>query len=98
LERGGRVGLIREDEEITVQRQCELLEVNRSGYYYEPKKSSDEKREREEHIKRRIDYWHTKFCYMGSRKILDKLKKDDKVEGIGRKLVTRYMTEMGIYA
>ena len=54
--------------------------------------------EREEYIKSRIDYWHTKYCYMGSRKILDKLKKDDKIEGIGRKLVRRYMGEMGIYA
>jgi len=98
LEKDGRAELIKKDEEIPIKRQCELLEVNRSGYYYEEGKPSQEEIEREEHIKRRIDYWHTKHCYMGSRKILDKLKKDDKIEGIGRKLVRRYMSEMGIYA
>ena len=98
MEKVGRVELIREDEEIPIKRQCELLEINRARHYYEAKEQSQSEREKEEYIKRRIDYWHTKFCYMGSRKILDKLRKDDKIEGIGRKLVTRYMTEMGIYA
>jgi len=74
------------------------LGINRSGYYYEAKEQSAAEREREEHIKSRIDYWHTKHPYMGSRKIADKLKKDDKIEGIGRKIVRRYMGEMNIYA
>jgi len=83
---------------MPVKRQCELLGVNRSGYYYEAVEQSEAEREAEEYVKKRIDYWHTKYCYMGVRKILDKLKKDDKIEGIGRKLVKRYMEEMGIYA
>jgi len=52
---------------------------------------------REELIKSRIDYWHTKFCYMGVRRIRDKLVKEDKIS-IGRKLTKRYMAEMNIYA
>jgi len=98
LGRAGRAELIERNEKIPIKRQCELLGVNRSGYYYEAVEPSESEREYEEYLKKRIDYWHTKHCYMGVRKILDKLKKDDKIEGIGRKLVKRYMEEMGIYA
>jgi len=35
---------------------------------------------------------------MGARKLLDKLRIDDKIEGIGRELIMKYMAEMGIYA
>ena len=98
LGRAGRAALIGRNEKMPVKRQCELLGVNRSGYYYEAVEQSEAEREAEEYVKKRIDYWHTKYCYMGVRKILDKLKKDDKIEGIGRKLVKRYMEEMGIYA
>ena len=45
---------------------------------------------------KRIDYWHTKCPYFGSRKILDKLRKEGYV--IGRKKVRRLMCEMGITA
>jgi len=90
--------LVAKDKEIPIKKQCELLGVNRSGYYYEAKEMSEAEREREEHIKKRIDYWHTKHPYMGTRKIGDKLRKDDKIEGVGRKLVRRYMEEMNIFA
>ena len=96
--RAGKVELVAKDKEIPIKKQCELLGISRSGYYYEAVEKSAEEREGEEYIKRRIDYWHTKHAYMGSRKIADKLKKDDKMEGIGRKLVRRYMGEMNIYA
>ena len=35
---------------------------------------------------------------MGSRKLADKLREDDGIEGVGRHLVRRYMQEMGIFA
>ena len=53
---------------------------------------------REEKIKARLDFWHTKFPWMGSRKLADKLRKDDGYAKVGRKLVQRYMREMGIFA
>lgn len=53
--------------------------------------------EREERIKSRIDFWHTKQCYLGVRRLRDKLRKEDKIF-VGRKLIARYMKEMGIYA
>ena len=89
--------MVTSDERLTVTRQCELLEIkNRTSVYYEPKQPTEAEKEREELIKSRIDYWHTKFCYMGVRKLRDKLKREDGL-GVGRKLIARYMAEMGIY-
>lgn len=82
---------------MSVKRQCELLEVNRTSIYYKPVELTEEAILREEYIKGRLDYWHTRFCWMGSRNLLKKLRQDDKVEGIGRQLVRRYMQEMGIF-
>jgi putative transposase len=75
-----------------------LLGINRSSYYYQPVVLSAEALQQEEYIKQRLDYWHTLYCYMGSRKLLDKLRTDDQLQGIGRDLIIRYMAEMGIYA
>jgi len=90
--------MVSKDEKLTVKRQCELLEVNRSSVYYEPKEPTPEELAHEEHIKKRLDYWHLRYCWMGSRKLADKLRTDDKIEGVGRHLVRRYMREMGIFA
>jgi putative transposase len=89
--------MVSKSDELTVKRQCELLDVNRTSHYYEPKKLTDEEILREEHIKKRLDFWHTQFCWMGSRNLVKKLKQDDGIE-IGRQLVRRYMQEMGIFA
>jgi len=51
----------------------------------------------EEIIRRRIDFWHTKHCYMGFRKIAIKICNEDSVF-VGKKLVRRLMGEMGLYA
>lgn len=45
---------------------------------------------------RRIDYWHVKFPYLGSRKITVKLREDG--YKVGRKTVRRLMQLMSIYA
>ena len=88
--------MVTRDEGLPIKRQCELLGVNRSSFYYEPVQRTVEEREWEEHVKRRLDYWHTRFCWMGSRNLLKKLVQDDGVENIGRQRVRRYMQEMGI--
>ena len=90
--------MVTRDEGLPIKRQCELLGVNRSSFYYEPVQRTVEEREWEEHVKRRLDYWHTRFCWMGSRNLLKKLVQDDGVENIGRQRVRRYMQEMGIYS
>jgi len=94
---GGKQRLVTSNEKLTVKRQCELLGIkNRTSVYYEQKQPTEAEVEREELIKSRIDYWHTKFCYMGVRKLRDKLNREDGL-GVGRKLIKRYMEEMGIY-
>lgn len=90
--------MVTKSEKLTVKRQCELLGVNRSSVYYASAAPSEEAVLREEHIKSRLDYWHTRYCWMGSRKLLVLLREEDGIEGIGRKLVRRYMQEMGVFA
>ena len=89
--------MVSKNEEVSVKRQCELLGVNRTNCYYEPKKPNEEDVLREEKLKSRLDFWHTKYCWMGSRTLLKKLKQDDGYTEIGRKLIRRYMQEMGIF-
>ena len=45
----------------------------------------------------RLDYWHTKMPYLGSRKLAVQLEKEDSIE-ITRKVVRRLMGIMGIRA
>lgn len=90
----GRLSLVSKDDKLPVSRQCELLEVNRTSVYYTPVEPN---RDLENTIKNRLDYWHTKMPYLGVRKLRDKLQKEDHLP-VGRKLIKRYMEEMGIYA
>ena len=87
-----RLNIVSKDEKMTVEKQCKILEINRTSFYYNPVQKDTNKEER---IKNRIDYWHTKMCYAGARKLKKLLEKD----GIcaSRKLINRYMDEMGIY-
>ena len=91
----GRKSLVMKNDRLNIKEQCELLEINRTSMYYQPVEPAEKALEREEYIKSRIDYWHTKFCYIGHRKIKEKLVQEDGI-AIGRKLVRRYMTEMNI--
>ena len=81
---------------MSVRRQCELLQVNRSSVYYEAKEPTETQLQLKEEIMARIDYWHTELPAMGSRKIAAKLR--DEGYKVGRKLVRAYMREMEIYA
>ena len=88
---------------LTITRQCELLGIARTGIYRKP---AEKDTKREDQIKARIDYWHTQMPYLGARKLRNKLREDDrelKEQGeapmkAGRKLIAKYMKEMGIYA
>jgi putative transposase len=80
-----------------VRRRCELLGVGRWEAYQKPRDPDPADLAWEEHLKKRIDYWHTKMPYAGSRKIKKKLRECDSLM-VGRKLVQRLMSEMGIHA
>ena len=62
--------MVGKDEALTVKKQCELLNVNRSSFYYAATEPSAEEMALEEQIKKRLDYWHTRYYWMGSRKLV----------------------------
>jgi len=84
----------RTDPELTIKKQCELLDVPRSTVYVKPVELTPEKIDFEEHIRRRLDYWHTMMPVLGNRKLTHLLKQDG--ISIGRKKVRRLMDEMNI--
>jgi len=88
--------LIKSLSELSVERQCELLELPVSTYYYKPAEKSAEQLARDEALRAALDRWHTAMPYLGCRKLAAKLNG----EGLktNRKEVLRFMGEMGIYA
>jgi len=82
--------MISPDEPLTIQQQCQLLSLTRSGYYYRPKQESDLNLQ----LLRRIDELHTDNPTWGSRKLRDRLK----LEGVevNRKRIRRLMAILRI--
>jgi putative transposase len=81
------------DPELTVARQAELLKVNRSSLYYEPRLPDPG----EVLIKHKIDEIYTKYPFYGSRRISVELREEHQLV-VNRKAVQRHMREMGIRA
>lgn len=77
---------------LSIVRQSELLGVNRSSYYYEPKPESPENQA----LMRRIDKIYTEFPYYGAPKITAQLKREG--SGYNHKRIERLMGIMGIQA
>ena len=88
--------IIQENAELSIRRQCKLLGISRSEVYYTPKEPDESERILREQIMARIDSLHNKFPAMGARKLAVILRKEG--FDMGRKLVRRYMAEMGIRA
>jgi len=84
--------MINKEDELSVTRQCEILELSRSGIYYMPVPVSAE----DMALMRQIDEIHLIYPFYGSRKILNELW----VKGydIGRDRVRRLMRRMGVEA
>ena len=88
--------LIRKNNaELSVRRQCELLGISHSSLYTKPAAPDEEKRLLPEMLMARLDYWHTMLPALGSRKLTVKLQEEG--YRVGRKLVRRLMREMGIW-
>lgn len=78
---------------ISVVRQCQLLGISRSSFYYKPRDPKDlDKRAMD-----KIDEIYTKHPFYGSRKIAFILSKQFGFP-VNRKLVQRLMRKMGIQA
>ncbi len=84
--------MIDKEDSLPVMRQCEILELSRSGVYYNPVPL----RARELEIMRQIDEIHLLYPFYGSRNIRNDLWA--KGYNIGRDHVRRLMRRMGIEA
>ena len=89
-------GLIENHPNLTIERQCELLGISVSTYYYKPATKSPARLSRDEAMMAAIDRWHTAMPYLGARKLVTKLSEGGLLTY--RKEVKRYMNKMGIYA
>ena len=98
--------MVSSDERLSISRQCELLMLNRTGLYYKPKELSSGELARLEFIRQRIDFYNTKQCYLGAKKLAKKINREDRdlalkqgvtLGQVGKKLVRRLMREMGIF-
>jgi len=83
----------REPGKLSISRQCDLLEVSRSGYYYQPKGPSRLDLE----LMMLIDRQYLKTPFYGSRKISQWLERVLQCP-VNRKRVQRLMRLMGIEA
>ena len=78
---------------LSVARQCELVEVNRSSVYYKPVGLSEEDCE----LMNKIDRTYTKYPFKGSRRIALALWDIHGIR-VGRKRVMKLMGVMGLRA
>ena len=79
--------------ELPVVRQCELLSLSRSTFYYQGKPEASEE---DLKLMRRLDEMHLKRPFYGSRRLTDWLR--DEGHDVNRKRVQRLMRLMGIMA
>lgn len=84
--------MIDKEDELPLTRQCEILDLSRSGIYYMPTPVSSEDME----LMRQIDEIHLIYPFYGSRKIRNELW--SKGYDIGRDRVRRLMRKMGVEA
>jgi putative transposase len=86
----------RDHKTLSVRRQCELLQLSRSGLYYQPVPTSEE----ELALMRRIDELHLERPFYGSRKISLVLRTECEASRgvVNRKRVQRLMRLMGLEA
>ena len=84
--------MIDKEDKVPVTRQCELLDLNRSGVYYK----AVPLREAEVELVRQIDEIHLLYPFYGSRNIRNELW--SRGYKVGRDKVRRLMRRMGIEA
>ena len=84
--------MVNPEHPVSITRQCQLLSLNRSMFYYQPRSVSTEDLE----LMRRIDEMHLKRPFYGSRRIRDWFQEEG--HEINRKKVQRLMRQMGITA
>ncbi len=93
MSRGERKETIRRDHPgLSLGRQCHLLSISRSSFYYTPKGESAENLS----LMRRIDELFLKYPFYGSRQMVRQLRREGVC--VGRHRVRRLMRLMGLEA
>ena len=93
MSRGERKAMIvRDRPEFSLSRQCRLLSISRSSFYYTAKGESPENLA----LMRRIDELFLKYPFYGSRQMARQLRRDGVC--VGRHRVRRLMRLMGLEA
>jgi putative transposase len=93
MSRGERKAMItREHPELSLSRQCEVLSISRSSFYYAPMGESPATLA----LMRRIDELFLKYPFYGSRQMARQLRRQG--VGVGRHRVRRLMRLMGLQA
>ena len=93
MSRGERKGMIRRDHPgLSLSRQCNLLSISRSSFYYQLKGESPENLV----LMRRIDELFLKYPFYGSRQMVRQLRREGVC--VGRHRVRRLMRLMGLAA
>jgi putative transposase len=85
-----RHGLVAACEQLSIRRQCELVGISRSGFYYEPIPESQENLV----LMRRLDELHLDYPAYGSRRLTALLQRAG--QEVNRKRVSRLLGLMGI--
>ena len=78
--------------ELSLQRQCELVGISRSGFYYEPVPESEANLA----LMRRLDELHLEHPVYGSRRLAVLLQREGRE--VNRKRVARLLALMGVEA
>ena len=78
--------------ELSIRRQCELVGIARSAFYYEPVAESPENLE----LMRRLDELHLEHPVYGSRRLAAVLQREGRA--VNRKRVVRLLQLMGVEA
>ena len=84
--------IARADPNLSITRQCRLLSLSRSSFYYAAKGESEANLA----LMRRIDELFLKYPFFGSRQMVRRLRRDGL--GVGRHRVRRLMRLMGLQA
>jgi putative transposase len=85
-----RVLVTPDDPGVSIARQCELIGLNRSTFYFMPATASEENL----HLMRRIDEQYLKTPFYGSRRMTAVLQRSGEV--VNRKRIQRLMRLMGL--
>ncbi len=80
------------NDHLSVRRQCELLDINRSSFYFQPAAESEENLR----LMRLIDQQFLRTPFYGSRRMTASLERSG--ETVNRKRVQRLMAQMGLEA